>query len=293
MAQPLNSKIALGTVQFGLKYGISNNGGKVPIEEVKEIINLASASGIDTIDTAAAYGESEIVLGEVIADRGYQFKIVTKIPPGSTTANAQESFFNSLFNLGKKAVYGCLFHDFNDFSNRPEILNELIALKERKHIEKIGFSLYYRSQLDYLLDHNVPFDLLQIPYNVFDRRFESYFSTLKSDNVEIHVRSVFLQGLLLMKPEDLDDFFNPIKGKIQTLRELSKEREIPLNHLLLLFVLKNPYVDKVLIGVDSVANLKDNLDFNLRENKYDNLKSMLIQLEEQNEKILLPFNWKN
>ena len=131
-------KLVLGTVQFGLQYGV-NSAGRPSQEAVKSILNEAAKGGITTLDTSSAYGNSEVVLGDSIATPG-QFKIVSKYPKGETLVNVM--FNGSLKRLKIEKLYGYLLHHFEVYKNNPKVWDEFIALKESGKVQKIGFSLY-------------------------------------------------------------------------------------------------------------------------------------------------------
>lgn len=285
------NKIALGTAQFGLDYGINNQRGKIPEKEVFEILYEASRSGIDTLDSAYAYGDSEAVIGNFIRESKKDFKIVSKSP--KCEIKEMESIFNSsLEQLGINSFYGYLIHSFDHYRKFPEIWNKLEKLKSKEKIEKIGFSLYYPSELDYILENKLNIDIIQVPYSIFDQRFAQYFQELKNKDVEIHVRSIFLQGLVFRNPGELDNYFTRIKEKLVNLNSLSIERNIPIAALCLNFAALNRFVDKVVVGVDSLENLREifsSLDYH---RDVQNIESKLSLFKEDDENIILPFNWK-
>lgn len=250
------NKLALGTVQFGLDYGINNNSGQVSSESVEEILAYAKSKGIDTIDTAFAYGNSETVLGRT--DSLSDFKVVSKLP--TEVRNNPKYFLDlSLKNLGLSRMYGYLLHNFSIYKEDKTIWQELIALKRDGLIEKIGVSLYSVEELEELWSDNVQLDLVQVPYNLFDRRFDKVLPELKERGVEVHTRSTFLQGLFFMHLDQLPDYFNSIKEKLLFLKEYSKETNISIASLCLAFVLSNPKIDKIVIGVDNKNQLIENI----------------------------------
>ncbi len=270
------SKIALGTVQFGLDYGIANKRGKVPKEEVFRILDTALDKGIDTLDTARSYGDAEKVIGEF--PKVNRFKVVTKF-----SENPQEELFQSLKALRQSKVYGLLAHKTEPFLQNPNEWNKVLRLKEEGLTERIGFSLYFPWELERLWE--LDFDIVQVPYNVLDRRFESYFQKLKEKGVEIHTRSAFLQGLLLMDPDKLRPFFEDIRPVLRDLRTLSKSYGKDLKTLLLCFCLRNPYVDKVIVGVDSLSQFIENVSI-------DCSKEIEVPRYIAEEKFLVPFMWE-
>ena len=250
-------KIALGTAQFGLDYGISNNSGKVPIGEVKDILDFAISNDINTLDTATVYGDSEKVLGEVgVGD----FNIITKtIPLKGNSNNVVDAFYQSLNNLKRSEINSLLIHDINDVqsSDFEVLFDKLIKLKEEGLIKKIGFSTYTPSQVDFLLT-NFDFDLIQLPFNVFDTRLieGGQLKSLKNHDVEIHARSTFLQGVLV-DFESLSDYFLIWKKYFDEYQSIVKESGLSLLSYALNFSLNIHEIDKVLVGVNSKKQLTE------------------------------------
>ncbi len=285
------SKIVLGTAQFGMNYGINNVRGKIPYNEVVEILIFAYKNGIDTLDTAYSYGESEEIIGKAISNSSLKFNIISKLPDVENEKNVENIFNETLKRLREKKLYGYLFHNFETFRKHPYIYNVFQELKRSNKVEKIGFSLYYPSEIDYLLNNKIDFDIVQIPYSIFDQRFESYFPLLKERDIEIHVRSVFLQGLFFKKPEDLNGNFTVIKDKINTIIQISKNMNTTISSVCLKFALINENIDKVVIGVDNIENLMSNImslkNIEIVNSVYQNL----INLYEEDESIILPFKW--
>ncbi len=286
----MNSKIALGTVQFGVEYGINNKSGQVTKEETFKILEFALANGINTLDTAPAYGNAEVRIGNfIVENKATEFNIVSKYSsPGDEKQETVLS--NSLKNLNVKNLYGYLAHDFKKFGNDVSKVKKFLELKKTGLLKKIGFSLYFPKDLKFLIDNSIQFDILQIPYNVFDQRFESYFKILKGRNVEINIRSCFLQGLVFMDPEKLPEKLVGFKNKLNTLQNLALEEKTSVHNLCLNFCRSNPNIDKIILGVDSLQNLKDNLS-HLNEKTENNILNQLHELREENENLILPVNW--
>jgi aryl-alcohol dehydrogenase-like predicted oxidoreductase len=251
------SKLALGTVQFGLPYGISNSRGQVPAAEVAQMLRLAAASGVDVLDTAQAYGSSEEVLGNAMSAEHLDFRIVTKLKrnPSDGTVSIQPS----IEKLKQRKVYGLMLHSFEEYIQTPEIYSELVKAKDQGLVEKIGFSVYSPDQVEKLIGADVRFDILQFPYNIFDRRFDALLPRLKEAGVELHVRSIFLQGLLLMEPSALVPYFSSVSGKLSILRGLATGAGITMPQLCLADVKANSFIDRVVVGVASLGELKANL----------------------------------
>jgi len=247
------NKIALGTVQFGLPYGINNSRGQVPEKEVFEILNIAVENGIDTLDTAAAYGESEDRIGKFVISTGRNFKIVTKWIKGIDLKQ-------SLNRLHASKLHACLIHHFDDYKSDPKVFEGLLELRSKGVLAKAGFSLYNPDELEYLLKNNISFDIVQVPFSVLDQRFLKYFDKLKRSGIEIHVRSVFLQGLVFKNPNELSGKFISIKDNLVMLNRVSSESGVPLHSLCLGYALMQNGIDKVVIGVDSKEQFLQSLD---------------------------------
>jgi aryl-alcohol dehydrogenase-like predicted oxidoreductase len=286
------NKVALGTVQFGLDYGISNNRGKVSSSEVADILKGARQGGIDLLDTAGAYGDAEKVLGLNLGNSRRDFKIVSKIPPGATTPeDVTLAVQASLSDLGVDRLYGVLVHDIAAFMKDAQNWQALLSLQVAGTVEKVGVSAYYPQDLQELISRGLAPQLVQLPYNVFDRRFDSLLPTLQDMNIEVHTRSIFLQGLFFVEADRLDPHFKPVKAKIHRLQSMAKSTGIPLSSILLSFGLSDSRIDRVVVGVDSLANLQENLAAFDHLKRCDGLTDELRQFEEKDEDILLPFKW--
>lgn len=283
------NKLVLGTVQFGLSYGINNESGQVQQDEVCRILQLAKESGIHTLDTSSAYGTSECVLGKSLSENNLHFQIVSKYP--QSEKNIATVFAASIAKLHQEKLYGYLVHHFEFYQSHPRLWEEMKQLKVEGKIEKIGFSLYNTVQLEYLLDKGIAFDILQFPYNLFDRQFEAYLPLLKQCCVEIHTRSVFLQGLFFKDVHTLEDKLPPMKKYLERLHEYCDANGITVERLALSYVASNPDIDGVLIGVDNCQQLQANIDAlqcGIRQEDIDFVASINVSEKE----LLNPVNWK-
>ncbi|HEY5123720.1 MAG TPA: aldo/keto reductase [Ignavibacteria bacterium] len=288
MKSELLRKIGLGTAQFGMEYGINNKSGKIQKDDVFEVLNFARENGIDTIDTASVYGESEKIIGEY-KDRKL-FNIISKFSD-SKLKNIIDILNATLKNLNLNSIYGYLYHSVETFKSQPDSLKVLKEIQSANRILKTGFSLYYTSDLEYLFDKDIEFELIQVPYSIFDRRFEPYFSEIKNRNIEIHIRSVFLQGLMFIEEEKLSDYFKDFKPKLLELDNISKERKCSKQEIALNFVLNNEFIDKVIIGLDNLNHLKETINITRVFKKSDDFTARVSKLKSDDEKFLLPFNW--
>ena len=259
-------KIGLGTVQFGLDYGISNPQGITPATEVKNILKLAGESGITILDTAVSYGRSEEIIGQSIPDES-SFKIVTKTPifkkdriDKADATRLKETFLQSLKRVKQPTIYGILVHHANDLlvPGGLYLWQAMEDLKATGLVKKIGVSVYTSQQVDKILDQ-YPVDIIQLPINVLDQRMllEGHLSKLKSANIEIHARSVFLQGLLLLKPETLPAQFNSVKIHLKHYHETLQAWGITPVQSALGFVLGLNEIDVVICGVNHHQQLEE------------------------------------
>jgi len=251
------NKLALGTVQFGLNYGVTNNSGQVKIEEVGSILEFAKNNDINVLDTAASYGSSEEVLGSAgVGD----FQVITKTTPLKSDANEViDNFHKSLKNLDRAQVDGLLVHDVSDIGNEQfdVLYRKIIELKQQGLVNKIGFSTYTPEQVDFLMN-NFDFDLIQVPFNVFDNRLiqGGQLQALNNKGIEIHARSVFLQGILL-DFTNLSYYFSTWKKEFNEYQEVVKGRGSSLIEYSLNYALNVEEIDKVLVGVNSKEQLID------------------------------------
>ena len=257
----MNSKLALGTAQFGLDYGVANQLGQVCEIDVKNILATAGYTSILTLDTAIAYGESESVLGRVGVDN---FDVVTKLSTCEGVDHSMikdwvfESIQGSLRRLNLRNLYGVLLHRplelLSDKGN--SLYDGLVSLKERNITGKIGISVYEPSDLDKIIP-NFDVDLVQLPLNVIDGRWDEWLTKLHQDGVEVHVRSVFLQGVLLMSKDKLPVKFARWRGLWERWDAWILENNVSSLTACLHGLINKPEISKVIVGVDSTRQLKE------------------------------------
>lgn len=287
----MNNKLILGTAQFGMDYGVNNKRGKILQSEVFDILNKAAERGIDIFDTASSYGESEKIIGEYVKANQKNLKLISKLSE-CRQDEVRKIFTRSLSMLNAHKLYGYLVHSFENFKTDMKIWSELESLKNEGKIEKIGFSLYLPSELEFIFDNNLKIDIVQFPFSVFDNRFKPYFPELKKKKVEIHARSIFLQGLAFMQPDNLPEYLIKAEDYVRRLQSISAESGIPISALCLYFVLVNPSIDRVIVGVDSLKHLNENLEdidsFKTIERIY---YSKLDKLAISDGNLILPYKW--
>lgn len=252
------NRLALGTAQFGSNYGIANKHGRVPHEEVKSILSMCRLNGINLIDTAIAYGDSESCLGLSGVSK---FNVVTKLPrlPKDCINIAdwvRIEVAASMARLQTPEIYGLLFHHSHDLTG-PDgsgLYDAVQELRDEGLVMKIGVSIYEPSEVISLLN-NYSLDIVQAPLNLIDRRLveSGLLSKLKNLEIEVHARSVFLQGLLLMNSNDMPNQFNQWYDLWSIWQKwLNKLQLTPLEACLAYsFSIKD--IDRIIVGADSSA----------------------------------------
>lgn len=258
----MTHKLALGTVQFGLDYGIANKSGQVSIEEIRNVLECAKTNTLDTLDTAIGYGDSEERLGHVGVS---QWDVITKLPtlPESikdVKAWVRETVEQSLLRLQTEQLKGLLLHRPDDLLHKQGdvLYRALEELKEDGLVQKIGASIYVPEELEPLYSrYNL--DVIQAPFNILDRRLKEsgWLTRLSEKGTEIHVRSVFLQGLLLMSSINRPHQFkrwNPLWNKWHN---WLNEVDISPLQACLGYVLSELEIDRVIVGVDNLEQLKE------------------------------------
>ncbi len=285
------NKLLLGTAQFGLAYGISNTSGQVEQDEVTKILAWAKENGISALDTAHEYGTSEQAIGAFTTQHPDAFKIISK-SAAKTVQELETQFEHSLHTLHTNKLYGFLLHSYAQYKECPSLFSKVLEEKDLGHVEKVGFSLYFPSELEELLSSSLSFDLVQFPYNIFDKRFEYLLPELKKRGVEVHCRSIFLQGLFFLKPKELPTHFKPVLPQLQALQALALQSKIPLNILCLLAAATETGIERILVGVTSQRELEENSTYLEYIEAVEPLRAQLHELRVDDEKIILPIHWK-
>ena len=253
-------KLALGTVQFGLDYGVANTSGRVPAQEAGAILQRAQACGLDTLDTAIAYGESETVLGQLGIEG---WNTVTKLPavPDNCQNVAEwvhEQVQQSMARLGVKQLHGVLLHRPAQLheTTGPALYGALQSIKAQGKARKIGVSVYGFIELDALFNAYA-LDLVQAPLNILDRDLaeSGWASQLHDAGVEVHTRSAFLQGLLLMPPSQRPAQFNRWTNIWREWDAWLENEGLTPVQACLRYLMNLPQIDRVVVGVDTVVQL--------------------------------------
>lgn len=286
-------RLALGTVQFGLPYGIANPRGQVSREEAGKILTLARMSGIDTLDTAITYGDSEACLG-ALGTQG--FKVVTKLPPlpeGTTDIGSwvHEQMQASLRRLKVDSVYSLLLHRSENLIGAAgrSMVQALERLKAEGLVGKVGVSIYAPQELD-AATQACAIDLVQAPLNLVDRRLvtSGWLQRLHDLGVEVHARSAFLQGLLLIPRKAMPDKFGPWAALFDRWYAWLQENHVTAVEACLAFVASHTPINRIVVGVDSRAQLRELLRAAGKEQP-----QLLPDLRCEDERLINPSNWNS
>ena len=288
------NKIVLGTVQFGLDYGINNFSGKPSENLVKEILDEAYKEGVKFLDTAEAYGDAHEVIGNYHKKSGNKFRIITKFSSTKTDlpANFSKRVEQHLVDLNVETLYCYMFHSFDDFKiHYKENASEIFQLKEAGVIEKFGVSVYNNTEIETLLDFP-EVDLIQLPFNLLDNAKQRSEILLKAKErgVEIHTRSVYLQGLFFKDLNTLSSKLLPLKQELDKVNSISNSTGIKISDLSFTYVFQQDYIDKILIGVDTVEQLRINLEATntiIPKSIMDKIDSINVE----DKSLLNPSNW--
>jgi aryl-alcohol dehydrogenase-like predicted oxidoreductase len=292
-------QLGLGTAQFGFDYGLSNNSGQVPLVHAREILKFASNNGISALDTAAEYGVSESIVGACLKDLTQApFAIYTKtiairtdVIQADDVARLGLAFELSLKKLGCDHVAGLLVHHANDLLSPGggHLFDYLLELKSIGKIKKIGVSVYDKAQIDQLLC-KYQFDFMQLPINVFDQRLlqNGTIASLGERGIEIHARSIFLQGVLMMQAEKLPEHLNALKKPLMHFQAKAKLLGLSPLAASLAFIKKISQISTAIIGVVTVDHLKECV-----EAYKMNIEMNFEEFSQENNLLIDPRTWSN
>lgn len=282
-------KLGIGSAQFGLNYGITNRNGKLPQQEITKLLHTAKTHSIDLIDTAVSYGDAEEVLG---SQNISIFNVITKLPklPSSEIEPViwlNQTVDKSLSKMSKKQLYGFLLHHPRDVIFNKNLLEEFLRLRETKRVYKIGVSVYCPKELEDIIKVFKP-DIVQLPFNILDRRFAEtgWLKELADNNIEIHARSVFLQGLLLTSySEQVKRFPNFIK-LWNSWAALQKSTSRTAGDLAISFALNSPFITRTIVGFETNKQLLE-----ICKLSFDFPDIALDKIEKNNLNLIDPRYW--
>lgn len=291
MSNTIINKIGIGSAQWGMNYGVSNTKGRTSESEVNSILSFAKKANIQIIDTAHNYGISEKIIGKYTDN---YFKIITKTPHLESNLILQDdinflkkSFYQSLTNLKKDKIYCLLIHNIRDLfkEGSEKIINYLYDLKRDNFVEKIGISIYPDCDIRKILGI-ISVDIIQLPINVFDQRLlqNGTIDLIKSFGIEIHARSIFLQGLLLTK--NYPEYFKRWSNEINNWKNFCFEKNKSPLEISLNFINNLNQIDNLIIGIEDLSQLKEIIN-SLNTNQVIDLS----KFASSNENLVNPNNW--
>ncbi len=291
----LMKKLILGTVQFGLDYGINNPNGKPSRQKSLEMLDFAYEKGIRIFDTSCAYGDAEEILDEFSASRnlGGKIRIITKVKGGTgdiIAANLKES----LRRLKSDCIDGCLLHA-PEYIREEKIIGILCDLKKQGLVKNIGFSIDEAEDALYSAGLK-ELDYIQVPYNIFDQRLNKtdFFRRAKKNGITVFARSIFLQGLFFIPEEKIPPYLENAKVHLRNLDEIIGRYGLTRMQAALMFSLSNEDIDYVVFGVDNIDQLTEITGFieNFPECRdcIRELENKFVKIEKN---IIFPDLWKS
>lgn len=295
-------KLCLGTVQFGMNYGI--RGQEQPsVEQAVEILDYATQNGINTIDTANAYGTAEDVVGKFLSKNTIsrdKLCIISKFRPNLLDDVDTEQYYsimknnleNTLSRLGIEYLDTYLLHSARYVYN-DAIIYTLDRIKKEGYAVKVGVSVYEPDEAKRCIE-NEKIDFMQLPFSIFDQRMSNagIFDIAKDGNIQIHSRSAFIQGLILMNESEVPDFLYRAKPIVKKIDELCKRYEISRIALAMGFVKNHDAISHLVFGVDNIDQLKENIKlFEISIPSYI-IKSISDEFTDIEADIVMPSLWK-
>lgn len=285
-------ELVLGSAQFGLDYGISNADGMTTLNEISKVLRFAQKTKIKKIDTAYSYGNSHKSLASTNLEN---FKIISKLPKLDGVIVDKDyplRITNEILSdLNLNQIEGLLFHSSKDLlsKNGDFLYKSLMNLKQEKLIKKIGVSVYDPKEIKILIK-NFDLEIIQAPLNIFDRRIihSEITNELKNRNIILQVRSIFLQGLLLMNIDSLPTYFDSWSEHMTKWDKFNKSNKLNAIESCISFIKNQNLIDEVVVGINNLKQLKEIYNYFTKKNKiyfYDELANNDLGLID-------PRNWK-
>ena len=290
------NSIGIGSAQFGLNYGI-NSSKKISPLEIRKIFDYLHTNKKNCyIDTAPAYGNAEFLIGKNLKKKN-RFRIITKAISSNSEEIDQEfikklnhSFLLSLKRLRQKKIYSIIVHNVNDLfkKNSSLLYKHLLILKKKKLVKKIGISVYNKKDIKKIL-LKYKFDIIQLPCNIFDQRLinDGTLDELKKKNIELHARSIFLQGMLFKKKSKIQKNFTLLKKKIDLFNYRINLAKITSQEAAIGFVANLKKFETLIIGFDNFKQFRDTI-----ENPIKKLSFKTTDLHCRDKKSIDPRLWK-
>jgi aryl-alcohol dehydrogenase-like predicted oxidoreductase len=295
-------KLCLGTVQFGMDYGINNQLGRQPgLYETFEILDYALNNGIDTIDTASAYGDAELILGKYfrLYPEKSNIKLISKLRPNCIKTNdikgtIEKEITDTLKRLNVSYLDGYLLHT-PEYILNEEIVNSMLVMKEKGFVKNIGVSVY-DTEHGFAAINTGKVDYIQLPYSIFDKRGKKtgFLKKAKEAGITIFTRSAFLQGLFMMDEDKIPGWLIESKPYLKVFNSLLDKYKINKIDALFGFVKRETDIDYLVFGVETMGQIKEDINrfnkINVPEKFYIEAESYFDNLKES---IIIPSLWSN
>lgn len=283
----------LGTVQIGLPYGVNNKTGQLEQSAAIKLLEVAHREGITMLDTAAAYGNAHEIIGAYHnSHRSASFKVNTKIPKGLLVDTYESEIYQYLEDLQISQIKTLMLHSFEDYSQGEAVKLTLASLKKHGLIQQIGVSVYTNEQLTNAINEDL-IEVIQLPFNLLDnwQLRGGLIQKAKERQKEIHIRSVFLQGLFYMDLESANPVVQKLKPYLSELHRIAAASSMSIGELAIRYAISFAEVDGVLIGVDGVAQLKDNVSVFHKGAMDSELRDKISKMGVLSTEWLNPSNW--
>jgi aryl-alcohol dehydrogenase-like predicted oxidoreductase len=284
------NRLILGTVQFGLKYGINNHLGQPDVNTVNEILNLAHQLGINTLDTAEAYGTAHEIIGNYHYNNKFEFKINTKF-----SSVKKENFIEQVKKtcelLEVKKLNVCFYHSYAEYLHGT-LEQGFETLVNLDLIDQVGVSVYTNEELEVVINDPLV-NVIQLPFNLFDNFYQrgDLISKAKNKGKKIQVRSIFLQGLFFVGPKSLKGNLAELEDDILFLNKIVNDFKISMADLCLQYVLSFKEIDQIIIGVETPSQLFSN-SLSYKRNISSEIINLINSVQIKNKSLLYPYNWK-
>ena len=284
------SNMILGTAQFGLDYGINNTLGKIPLQEVDRILDYAYSKGVTILDTASGYGDSEGIIGDYLTNNpNKNFEVITKI--NSSEISLEKQLEESLSKLKLEKVAVLMLHSFELYEKFKPQLHLFCKDNRGLFFDQLGVSIYTNEEVS-IISSDPIIDRIQTPFNLLDnevRRGEKY-AEIKSNGKVVDIRSIFLQGLFFKNTNTMPANLKPLREPLEKLKRIAASESLSIEELAIGYASSMNFIDNILIGVDSLDQLKKNMNVllnSISKELVDEINSISIQ----NRNLLNPSLW--
>jgi len=288
-------ELVLGTVQMGIAYGIHNKTGKIDPADAIRILEYAYEHGVRTLDTAESYGTAHQVIGQYHKlHPNAQFNIITKLPKNIFVESVKSKIDQYLNDLGISNIHLLMCHDFVTYRQDHELASYMLETVKSDLVKKVGVSVYTNTQIMDLLNDEKKVDVIQLPYNLLDNKFQrgQVLEKMKMEGIAAHTRSPFLQGMFFLDEESDHPAYQYLSIYINSLKGIANSSSVSMQALALQYSYLNALSEAVILGVDSIEQLKLNLNIISGQFISNEVVDLIDRIEVQNADFLNPSLWK-